>query len=230
MHRKTLLLAAPLLLTACGITQRAGTQIGVEDQLQCVEISSEVLTDLEAVPDGFDAAPSALIALQTGRFTGPQLDEQESPTAESASLQVAQVEGDVVLRRYEAETDDSEGFGTDDLAAHCPPALFLDLSFALQADGISDYSETLSTRLGTEGEAWAQVQDSTGFDQTLPAPTTFDPADFDVVYTDVVFSGGYGDWWGYVSWEAYKSSEMASDGDVPITNELLVMAKMGAED
>jgi hypothetical protein len=226
MRCKTLLLTAPLLLTACGITQRSGTQIGVEDALRCVQVSSEVLSDLESVPEGFDGAPSALIAAQVGLFSGPLLDDQEQPTDQVASLSVTQPQGDVVLRRYEAETDADTGMGTDDVAAYCPPALFVELSFSLQAEGIPDYSETLSTRIGPEGEAWAQVQDSAGFAEALPAPTTFDPDDFDVVYTDVVLSGGNGDWWGYVSWEAYKQSEMAEDGDVPITNELLVMARM----
>lgn len=227
MHRTTLLLAAPLLLTACGISQRAGTQIGVEEEFRCMEVSSTVLTDLDAIPEGFDSAPNALVAAQIGSFSGPQLDAQEQPTAQGASLQVAQVPGEVVLLRYAADSDDA-GLSTDEMAPHCPPALVMDLSFSLQAEGLPDYSEILSTRIGPEGEAWAQVQDSSGFAEALPAPSAFNPEDFDVVYTDLVLSGGYGDWWGYVSWEAYNSAEMASDGDVPITNELLVMARMGA--
>ena len=229
MRCKTLLLTAPLLLTACGIGQRTGTQVGTEDALRCVELSSEVPSDLEAVPDGFDGSPRALIDAQLGAFTGPQLDDQEQPTSDSASLLVEDPESDVLLLRYEAEVDGGFGDATDDVGAYCPPALIVDLTFTMQADGIPDFSEVLSTRIGPEGETWAQVQDSTGFATALPEPNTFDPSDFDEVYTDVVLSGGYGTWWSYVGWQAYKQAEVESDGDVPITSELLLMAKLSSD-
>ena len=87
----------------------------------------------------------------------------------------------------------------------------------------------LETRISTEGESWAESDEEGHFAGALPAPATFDPDDFDTVYAHTVFSGAGGAWWSYVSWLAYNTSEVESDGDVPTTDELLLMASLTAE-
>ena len=215
------------LLAGCS-SERPGTQIGVEDSLMCEVLSTEVLTDLDAVPDGFSASPQDLLDGVLGAFSGDQLDEEEQPNGATARVTVSDPGEAVNLVRYEvvAETD---GGNTDDLSHLCPPVLLVDLSFTLEAEGLPDFAALLETRISAEGESWAESEEEGHFASALPAPTTFDPDDFDTVYPRTVFSGAGGAWWTYVSWLAYNTSEVESDGDVPTTDELLLMASLTAE-
>ena len=55
---------------------------------------------------------------------------------------------------------------------------------------------------------------------------TFDPDDFERVEHWVVLSGGDGEWWATVTWEASNPSEAAPDGDLTIVSETLLLAAL----
>ena len=198
-----------------------GTQIGVENMLLCQEVSSEVLTDLDAVPEGFSQSPREVIDALSGSFSGVRLEEEELPTEDEVSLSVADGGGSVTLIRYEPSDDEVA-------AEHCPPVYNADLDFSLTSDTLPALQVSLTARLTADGEGYAQVSNPT-FDESLPEPTTFDPDDFDVVDSEVSFSGSAGSWWAYVSWVAMNPDESEPDADYPQTTELLLMAMMEQE-
>lgn len=216
------------LVSACGIGENPGTQIGTESQLECVLISSDEVVDLTVVPEGFNVSAQDALSSAVGAFTGPPLDGSEQPLPGSVSLTVETSGGAVVLERYEVDSSGlSPGDASTDPAIACPPRFVVDLDFVLQADGLPDFEDTLAT--GISDQAWADTNTEEGFEVALPAPTSFDPNDFEQVEPRVVLSGGVGDSWSvYIDWLAWNPSEAAPDGDVTTLAESLLMARLEA--
>ena len=144
-------LALGLGLVAGCSSELPGTQIGVEDGFACEVVSTELLTDLEAVPDGFSASPQDLLDGVLGAFSGDQLDEDEQPDGTTARVTVSDPGDDLSLVRYEVAEDSDDG--GNDLSHLCPPVLLVDLSFTLEAEGLPDFAAVLETRISTEGES-----------------------------------------------------------------------------
>lgn len=225
MTRTLSTLALLTTLSACAVGEHPGSQIGSEEDFSCTLLSSEVLTDLSAVPDGMSLSPQAAIDGAVGTWQGAALDDQEQPTSGSVTLTVTHAGGAVTLERFEATLDPSSPeSGTVDSAAHCPARYSSDLVFTLAADGLPAFEATIETTL--RDEAWAETADPAAFASALPAPS-FDPDDFEEVEARVVFSGGVQtDWWAYVDWRGWNPSEAGFDGDVPVTSDLLLSARL----
>lgn len=116
--------------------------------------------------------------------------------------------------------------GEDDPSHLCTPRLVLDLDYQIEADGLPAYAATLDTLVDTDGAVWAESEDEAGFAEPLPTLITFDPVAFDSLVPRPVLSGADGTWWATVAWVAWNSDEVESDGDVPLTDEVLVHAQM----
>jgi len=215
-------------VAACGSGENPGTQIGTENQVECVLVSSDEVVDLTAVPEGFSVSPQDALGEAVGTFTGPPLDGNEQPLPGSVSLTVETSGGAVVLARYEIDSSGlSSGEASTDPAIACPPRYVVDLDFVLEADDLPDFEATLSTAISDQ--AWADTNTEDGFEGGLPAATSFDPNDFEQVEPRVVLSGGVGDSWSvYVDWLAWNPSEAAPDGDVTTLSESLLMARLEA--
>ncbi len=225
MTRTPTTLLALTLVVACDPTG-AGTQIGSEDDLHCDVVSTEEITDPHAVPEGFDHAPSTIIGGLTGAFQGAQLDEQEQPTVDQASLQVVDAGEPIVLTRFTPSGND--GGGPEQLGI-CTPVLTVRLDFAMEADGLPAVVASLDAFVRHEGDVWAESSDPAWFASELPAPTSFDARAFDEVVPSLVFSGLGEAWWATVSWEAWNFDEIEEDGDRPITRELVMMAALQSQ-
>ncbi len=206
------------LLTACG------TQIGTEDALECLLVSSETLADLDAVPDGFERSPRETVDALLGDFAGFQLGEEEDEVLETtASLGVADTGGDVLLERYEPSTD------PELLAEHCPPRLVADLAFTLEAEGLPTWTASVATTF-YEDRALVETEGEDGFDGEVPQPTLFDPADYDEVVLSIRLSAGPSTWSPTVRWEAWNLADVAPDGDVAKETEKLLWAELESAD
>lgn len=227
MTRTRLTLLASLVLTAGCAQEHPGTQIGSEDELRCELISSDLVTDLTLTPDGFTTSPRDLIDSLVGDFSGPPLDDQEQPTAGTVELAVTDPGGDVTVERFEAAVDDGDGVTADSLADACPPRYVTTLGFHLESDDLPTFDAVLPVQ-GNDGLGGAST-DPAQFDAALPPPTTFALADFPESQQEVDFGGGSGAWWVYVGWEAWDPADAAADGDLPITSELLLMARLDAQ-
>lgn len=215
----TLLTWAALGLVACG-----DTPISTTDQLSCTELSSEVLADLDAVPDGFDGSPRGLIDGVLGSYAGFQLDEFEQETTDQAWATIADLGSDVSLTRFASNIDDSSELASDP----CPPRLTTTLAATLAMDGVPSLDGVLATRLGPDGEFSLTATDSPDFDGELPSPKSFDPTAYELVESQVALSGGDGALWAKVRWEASNPSEAADepDGDYTILSELVGWASL----
>ncbi len=222
----------PLALIAALALPGCGTQIGTEDELICGLVSSETLTDLTAVPEGFELSPRDTIDALLGSFTGhpfsdevvdtgPHSSEERFDLETAVALTVSDPGGDVVLERYE------ESSGDEALAEHCPSVFVVELDYTLEADGLPTFSGAVSTALRDQPEgAHAETADTGGFVEEPPGPTLFDPDDFDTVELHVRFSGRRDVWWPHIRWEAWNTADVEPDGDVSKEGETLLDAEV----
>jgi len=229
MKRLTTPLILTLVATACSEgAERPGTQIGVEEELFCTLLSSETVTDLDEIADGFALSPRDVIDSLTGTYLGQQLNDYEEPTADAASLTVGDPASPVTVEHYEA-TDDMDG---GDVAHLCPSQYTFELEVALHADGFPAFEGTIGASYTDDdgGATWARSSDESLFDAELPSPVTFDPDDWDLVEPVVLLSGnGLGDWYTSLSWNAYNPDEVVEGQDYTIENELLFHAMLEHE-
>lgn len=220
--QRTPIFAAPLLLGLMACKQGwNGTQIGVGHMLYCEEVSSELLSDLEAIPEGLSLSPLDAIEGLSGTFSGPQGLEEGESAGEDASLITSAASQEVRLIRYEpsdAEVD----------PIHCPPNYEVELDFALTADGMPGLQTSLTTRISSEGEASAEGVDLE-FDAPLPEPTAFNPDDFDTVESHVRLQGYDASWSVSIYWLAMNLEGVEEGQDVPQWSETLLGATLVAQ-
>ncbi len=106
-----------IALIGIGALAACGTQIGAEDEeSDCAIVTSNVLSDTSAVPDGFDESVDDALARLTGTFTGTITSHGEEveygyatapPNAltlgASVTLTVTRAGDDVVLDEYDSD-------------------------------------------------------------------------------------------------------------------------------
>jgi hypothetical protein len=235
--RITAALSTLVALCACD-PDRWGTQIGTEDTLTCEVVSTDVLTDLDAVPDDFTLSPNAMLDGLVNTYSGEQTDGEQGDTGEgyqpnglAAELVVANPGGDVVLTRTlpDFSEEDLATLDDDDLVRICPPFLTTTLSYTLTAEGLPVLQTDLATNISPDAWARTGFAGEDGYASALPSPSEFDPDDFGHVEADTSLYGTAAQWSVTASWLAWNPEDAAADGDVAKTRELLVLATLDAE-
>lgn len=148
---------------------------GDEALVGCVAVTTEVLTDLDAVPDGFGAASSALLAAVTGTFAG---DLARAPGGTLAVTLGLTRTGDVKLERREwvDATPGDDGGIEPALGEDCPDVLRFDAAATLVAGTALDEAFTADVTVDTEGRG--ALFAGIGFDALVgdAVPDGFDPS------------------------------------------------------
>ena len=175
------LFLSSLALTGCG------TSIGIEDALHCTEVSAEPVADRDAVLDDFGASPQALLDAVLGDFSGSQLEhENQGDRADRADgeawLTVTDPGDPVTLILYEANVEDTSVYAEEP----CSPRLDVGLSVVLVADGLPTFSATVTGVVAVDGGVSLSSTDTSAFDEPLPEPVAYDPADYELVEGRVV--------------------------------------------
>ena len=220
-------LICSLGMTACAVDKIfLGTQIGTEDSLTCTLESSETLNNLDAVPDGLIRSPRDVIDSLTGIYVGPQMDDTETPTSDAVTLTVNDPSSIVTVQFYEGGDADVE-YATDP----CPPHYTFELQFTMDADGFPSFDGTIEASYtdDIDGNTWTESFDESLFTADLPAPVTFNSADYSDVEPQLVFSGNEYGWDVYLSWQAYNSDEVVEGQDHSVESEQLFWASLEEE-
>lgn len=216
-----------LCTTACN-SVFPGTQVGTEEQLTCTQISSETLSNLDEIPDGFALSPREVIDGLGGSYTGLQMDENEAPTSETVSLLVSDPSSIVTVQYYSGGEDDIEYYEDP-----CPPRYLFELDFTLDADGFPLFNGTVEVNYtaNADGDSHSGYTiDESLLNATLPTPVSFNPNDWEVVeplfWMSSCDSCG---WYVALTWEAYNASEVVEGEDYYVENELLFHASLTPE-
>lgn len=218
----TPIVTAILLFPGCDDLPASGTQVGSEDSAPwCEERSVEVLADLDAVPAEMSLAPRGVIDNLVGSFSGFQFDEFEQLTDDEIRLQVADLAGDVTLTLFDPVDE-----GTNDGAGLCPGNYTFDLDVVVETDGLPTFTNTMEIRVTDPSDGWSRHRGQTGFDGDLPAPTTFDADDVDVLEPEVGLSTYTDNWTVHLSWYAERHDGLGEDGGHSILNESLAWATL----
>lgn len=215
------LFLSSLALTGCG------TSIGIEDALHCTEVSAEPVADRDAVLDDFGASPQALLDAVLGDFSGSQLEhENQGDRADRADgeawLTVTDPGDPVTLILYEANVEDTSVYAEEP----CSPRLDVGLSVVLVADGLPTFSATVTGVVAVDGGVSLSSTDTSAFDEPLPEPVAYDPADYELVEGRVKLWGAGDTWWANVGWEASNPSEAEPDGDHTIEPDTLLYSEL----
>ena len=210
-------LACLTLLAACG------SQIGTEEEFTCSLASATVLTDTSVVQDGMSQSPDDVISSLVGAHDGDQLDEEERSIGKEAKLVVSDPGGGVTYSTFTPVLRD--GTERTEAAAGCDPTYTFDLTFALTADDLPGFSQTIEVVYGNDN-AWASTEDRSGFDDDLPGPSTFSAEDFEFSGSELIFSGNASMWSATLSWYAYDGADIEPDGDVAMAREYLLLTQM----
>lgn len=174
--------------TVCAALTGCGSQIGTEEGIGCVVVTTEAIVDLETAPSGFELTPQAALDQALGSFSG-ELAPDDGGAAIPMTLTLSNA-GTVSVQRREVRGDSIE-------PAQMPECEDV---YAFKASVYALASQTLNDV--AQGEVLVDIRGWTEIAVSIPyadligeAELGFDPAEYDIVtldlYAGAELDGGY---------------------------------------